>query len=160
MTVAVWRIATEGKTYPADDLSGTGAMKSGGRWNSVGVPVVYAASNIALAVLETIVHFNTTGLPLNRYLVRIDIPDDIWEKRTIIAPGDLVGWDAIPAGRTSIKTGDEWVSSHAALLLQVPSIIVPEESNILVKPHHEATARLKVSMVRRWVYDQRLRDGR
>jgi RES domain-containing protein len=54
MTVAVWRIGTEAPTYAANDLSGNGARITGGRWNSKGVPVVYSASNIALATLETV----------------------------------------------------------------------------------------------------------
>ena len=54
MTVAVWRIALEAPTYTADDLSGTGAKISGGRWNSKGTPLVYSASNIALATIETV----------------------------------------------------------------------------------------------------------
>ena len=33
MSVTVWRIATDTKSYEADDLSGAGAKATGGRWN-------------------------------------------------------------------------------------------------------------------------------
>jgi RES domain-containing protein len=40
------------------DLSGTGAERHGGRWNSPGLPVVYLAGQSALAVLEVRVHLD------------------------------------------------------------------------------------------------------
>ena len=102
MSVSVWRIATDTKDYEADDLSGKGAEITGGRWNDKGTPLVYTSTNRSLAALETIVHLNSGGLPLNRYLVEIVIPDDVWNAAEEIdhttAP---VGWDAEPASRTS-----------------------------------------------------------
>jgi RES domain-containing protein len=35
---AVWRIALDAPLFKADDLSGEGAKKSGGRWNKKGPP--------------------------------------------------------------------------------------------------------------------------
>lgn len=78
MSHSVWRIATDTNDYEADDLSGEGAKITGGRWNEVGVPMLYTSGSRALASLETIVHLNAGGLPLNRYLVEIDVPTDIW----------------------------------------------------------------------------------
>ena len=77
----VWRIATASPVYAADDLSGEGARLTGGRWNSPGMALLYTSSTIALAVLETVVHLSSGGLPLNRYLIRIDIPDNLWVLR-------------------------------------------------------------------------------
>lgn len=48
-TVSLWRIAKHTAVYHASDLSGGGAKSTGGRWNSKGVAVVYAATSIALA---------------------------------------------------------------------------------------------------------------
>lgn len=60
----------------------------------------YSSENIALAVHETVVHLRTGGLPLNRYLLRIDVPDDVWAARHVLTPP--VGWDALPAGMVSV----------------------------------------------------------
>ena len=77
----VWRIASQSLGYSAKDLSGTGAKITGGRWNSMGIPVLYCAESPSLACLETLVHLGTSDLPLQRYLVAIDIPDRIWKTR-------------------------------------------------------------------------------
>lgn len=75
MTVALWRIAANTAQYVANDLSGTGAKNTGGRWNPIGIAVTYTSENISLAVHETIVHLRSGGLPLSRYLVRVDVPN-------------------------------------------------------------------------------------
>lgn len=82
MTVSLWRIATDTTDYEADDLSGRGAELTGGRWNRKGTPVVYTASTPSLACLEAVVHLGASALPLNRFLVRIDVPDDVFGVRS------------------------------------------------------------------------------
>ena len=95
MSVSIWRIAVDAPNYLADDLSGEGAKRSGGRWNRCGLPVVYCASNVSLCVLETIVHIQTDDLPLNRYLVEVNIPDALWKSRLVLE-------DPAPQERSSI----------------------------------------------------------
>lgn len=153
--VALWRIAIDTPDYTADDISGAGSKVTGGRWNRKGNAVVYASSTIALACLETVVHLGSTGLPLNRYLVRIEIGAAEWKARRTVEPGDLpVGWDAQPEGKVSLDIGDRWITEAAAPILVVPSAIIPEESNILVNPVLATT--LTGVKVRRWLYDPRL----
>lgn len=153
----IWRIATAGPNWAADDLSGSGSARSAGRWNSNGVPVVYASTTIALACLETVVH--VAGLPVRRWLVAIDVPEVHWQVRTELAPDDLPGWDAKPAGAASSGWGDRWLASHTSLLAAVPSVIVPEELNVLINPGHPACASLVACVVRPWSYDCRLLPG-
>lgn len=138
-------------------MSGAGASISGGRWNDKGVSVVYTSENRALACLETIVYLNAGGLPFNRYLVEIDIPDDVWNAAKVAAPSMLpVGWDAEPAGLESIRYGSDWVAGGKTALLLVPSVIVPEERNALINPLHADATRIEVRKVRKWLYDPRL----
>ncbi len=157
MSQTIWRIATDTPAYEADDLSGAGAKATGGRWNEVGLAVLYGSQTIALACLETIVHLNSSGLPLSRYLVAIDIPDPIWSNaQRETAASLMVGWDAEPAGRVSIGFGTDWLKSSSSALLLVPSVIVPEEVNVLINPAHPDSQQLKARKVRKWLYDPRL----
>jgi RES domain-containing protein len=154
---SLWRIAADTPDYGADDLSGLGAQKSGGRWNRKGTPVVYASHTIALACLETVVNLGgSIPLPLNRYLVRIDVPEDAWTSRTVFDPSLHTGWDAVPPGLVSLDRGTMWAKSNVSLLLEVPSVVVPEERNVLINPAHPTAATLVAKKVRRWTYDGRL----
>lgn len=155
--MSLWRIATEGREFRANDLTGTGAERSGGRWNRPGLAVVYTSSSIALACLETVVHLGAAGLPLNRYLVRIDVPDDVWQAQELRTRDALPPeWDAIPEGSTSLDVGDAWLRSRRSALLAVPSVVVPEELNVLLNPAHPDAARISAHTLRRWHYDGRL----
>jgi len=158
---SVWRIGTDTPAYEAHDLSGTGAKATGGRWNAAGTPVLYTSQTRSLACLETVVHFNAAGLPFNRYLVEVTIPDDVWAAAQVESAGSLpVGWDAEPAGRASIQFGTTWIHAGASALLVVPSIIVPEECNVLVNPRHADSTRITAVKIRKWLYDPRLGRSR
>lgn len=154
--VSLWRIAADTPDYEAHDLSGKGAELSGGRWNRPGTPLVYASSTRALACLETVVHLARTPLPLNRYLVEIGVPEAAWSEAVTLDPGELIGWDAMPAGKASLDWGTAWAQSGRSLLARVPSALVPEEHNLLINPRHPAAGSLRAAKRRRWLYDARL----
>lgn len=125
MSGYVWRIAANTPDYGADDRSGKGAERTGGRWNRKGTPLIYASASIALACLETVVHLSGgVSLPLNRYIVRISISANAWRKRTVFDPTTHVGWDAAPPGLVSMDWGTQWAVSGASLIAQVPSVVV------------------------------------
>lgn len=156
MSVVVFRIATSAATYRADDLSGTGAKMDGGRWNEKGLAVLYTSESRALACLETVVHLNQGGLPLNRYLIEVTIPDDAWNAREEVDVTTLVGWDAEPASIVSISYGTQWLRDGRSAVLVVPSVLAPEEKNILINPKHSDSAIIKARSMRRWAYDPRI----
>ena len=157
MSRTAYRIGTDTPSYVAEDLTGAGARTTGGRWNEKGLPVTYAAENRALACLETLVHLAAGGLPLNRYLVELTIPDAIWAAALRKTPATLpTGWNAEPAGRDSIAFGTQWLRSQASALLIIPSAIVPEEHCILLNPAHPDSAAIAATKTRRWLYDPRL----
>lgn len=154
---SIWRIAKHTAEYPATDLSGGGAKRTGGRWNSKGKPVVYASSTIALATLETLVHLGEKIAIRNAFLVRINVPASVWSAREIIEANELdVTWVAEPAGATTITFGDHWLDKSTGPLLLVPSVIVPEEYNVLINPNHPSSKKITAEVARQFVYDPRL----
>ena len=96
------------------------------------------------------------ALPLNRYLVEIKIPNALWNSRVIFDPATQVGWDAEPAGKVSMDWGSAWAGGCTTLLAEVPSVIVPEEQNVLINPNHPEAVQIVAVKIRKWTYDQRL----
>jgi hypothetical protein len=100
--ISLCRVATETRRFSADDLSGSGAAVDPGRWNRLGDAVLYAATSVALATLETAAHVAPAGLPLNKFLVRISVPNKVWRRRQALDVSKLgPAWNAIPAGLVS-----------------------------------------------------------
>lgn len=95
---------------------------------------------------------------MNRYLVEIDVPDDVWAKREEIDIAKLPpAWAAIPAGGASVKVGSNWLSSLASPILMVPSVIVPEEWVSLINPKHLEASRITAKVVRLFEYNRLFR---
>ena len=152
----VYRIAAAGPAWDEMDLRGLGAKAAGGRWNSVGVPMVYTASSISLAVLETVVHLGAGVFPMNRYIIEIEIPDGDFAKRKVVAPAALPpAWDSNPASFKSAQFGDAWIRATSGLVLSVPSVVVPPERNLLLNPGHPAMSGVKARNLGKYVYDTR-----
>jgi len=153
----VWRIGTTTRDYPAQDMSGRGAEITGGRWNSKGVPVVYSASSVSLACLETLVHFNGEDLPLNRYIIEIDIPSAVWAKRKRMTAKMLPPtWDAVPAALASVSFGDGWCKAGAQAVLEVPSAIIGHDRIYVINPLHADAKLINATAGEKFLYDHRL----
>jgi RES domain-containing protein len=153
----LWRIAKHTAEYEATDLSGGGAKVAGGRWNSRGTPVVYAASTISLATLEALAHLGDNISIRNAFLVQISVPQSVWRRRELIEAKSLPPtWVAEPPGSTTMLFGDRWIAGMSAPLLLVPSVIVPEEYNVLINPAHPQAKGITAMVLRQYVYDPRL----
>jgi RES domain-containing protein len=156
VTVSLWRIAADTLLWTAEDVGGKGAAQRGARWNHAGEHVIYASTTIALAAWETRAHFGRGArLPWNRYLVRIEVTDNVWAAREVVAHPPPVGWDTIPQGLVSRATGSGWLGAGRSALLAVPSVIVVEKDNVRINPAHADARRLSAAKVRRFVYDPR-----
>src|ERR1051325_7166911 len=92
-------------------LSGKGAAIKGGRWNSIGVELIYTAANRSLAMAEIAVHFTLATLPGDYMMGTIFILDDISLQKLTIAdlPKD---WNTFPHPSTTQITGDKFVSDN------------------------------------------------
>lgn len=141
-------------------LSGEGARLNGGRWNTVGQPLVYTSSSMELALLETTVHFDgTPSFDLPPYiLVTIDLPDSLV---AYLDPQSLpFGWqlyDDYPAEELSGFLQKSFRQT-GALALAVPSVIIPQSvgRNVLLNPLHTSMNEVKILDIRPYVIDPRL----
>ena len=118
----------------ADDLSGKGAEIYGGRWNSPGKPVLYTSVTKSLSLLEVLVHLPYGITPKDLVLISLSISLDT---KDIFLPSELPdNWKQIPPSRQTREIGDQWLNERGFLALQVPSVILPGEHNILLNPVH------------------------
>jgi RES domain-containing protein len=153
--VKVFRI--ERQKYLSTTLQGIGAsMTDGFRWNSQHTRIVYTSESRSLAMLEIAVHLNIhENLPNDRYLLEIDIPDNIQILEVMLE--DLPeNWDAKPPTLETQTIGDDFVYGNDAAVLKVPSAIIPEEFNYLINPNHKDAKRIKVFNERKLEFDERL----
>ena len=129
-------------------------MLKGGRWNSPGKRVIYAAETFAGAVLEVLVHANLGFIPLTQSVVRINIPEMIAVER--IDAGTVPDWEAedVVASR---RFGDRWIEERRTAVLLVPSVILRgRESNVVFNPEHPEFAGIKASEPEPVAWDPRL----
>jgi RES domain-containing protein len=141
--------------HAARALSGEGARLYGGRWSPPGRPCVYAADSRALATLEMLVHLpgHTRSLPYR--LLTIEVPDESVTR----APHLPTAWNAMPPGRASQTVGAEWLAARKTAALMVPSVIIPEESNLLLNPQAPGFDAIRVLEERDLRFDLRLPDA-
>ena len=136
------------------DLSGNGAKIAGGRWNSIGIPVVYTAESRALAALEIAVHTPLNVVPEDYMMVTIFIPKaSIHEIQTKDLPPN---WKSFPENRHTQTLGDKYFREGSYLGLKVPSAVILGDHNILLNPLHPEFSKIKVVSAERFEFDQRL----
>ncbi|MGI0119632.1 RES family NAD+ phosphorylase [Zooshikella sp. RANM57] len=150
-----WRIAAPdyAKT-PHEMLSGEGAYLFGGRWNSKGTRVVYLAESLALASMELLVHLKQSDI-LKRYH-KLPVSFDsslVMDLDTDSLPSNWQSYEMEPETQA---TGDYWVQNKLSLLLKVPSVIIPEESNYLLNPEHPDFDKLQIGKIVKFEFDSRL----
>jgi RES domain-containing protein len=106
------------------DLSGEGAGLYGGRFNPPRIPAVYSSQNIALALLEILVHVDKSEVPRDYIVMAIRFAG-----RSVSRPrsADLLGIGQLTAIRFRM-------SAYYRSILRVPSVIVPREYNYVLFP--------------------------
>jgi RES domain-containing protein len=138
----------------APGLDGIGARRAGGRWNSPGTGLIYAAGSLALASLEYFVHvpppMRTAGKLPALTAVQIELPPEAGVEDL---SDDFAGLDDMALTR---RHGDNWVRERRSLALRVPSLVVRQEWNLLVNPEHPEMARVRVLRQEPFVFDPRL----
>ncbi len=146
-----WRIANEAVAL---DRNCEGARKSGGHWHEEGIPALYAAMTVELAVLEKLVHCERDEPDL--VLVAIDLPDE--PALGLDMHPDMLpkGWDDIEDAGSAAAFGTVFLKRCSHLYLRVPSVVVREGWNLIVNPLHPAYAQVRLGIARPFGFDPRL----
>lgn len=146
-----WRIVKE--KHAATAFTSEGAAKSGGRWNSRGVPVVYTSSTKSLAALEILVHLNPPML-FKYAAICIQFDHALVEAISFAKlPRD---WRDEPPPRSTKVLGDAWVREARSAVLALPSIIISEELNYLLNPAHPDFKKISIGKPKGFAFDPRL----
>lgn len=134
------------RQYMDDPLDGIGASLMGNRWNSKGVRMAYTSGSRALCCLELLVHVSASTVPDELVLAEVEVPEDLII-RSKYAPGGSV---------SQRQHGDVWVKRARSAAMLVPSVIIPEEMNLLINPEHPDAGKIQLIEVKPYSFDARL----
>jgi RES domain-containing protein len=137
------------------DLSGEGARKFGGRWNSKGTAMVYAAESRALCTAELAVHLALGILPKGYRMISILIPDHtkIGEIDKNELPDD---WKSFPYQPCTQEMGDAFIQKLEFAVMKVPSAVVPGDHSYLLNPSHPEFKGTRIIHSEPFDFDERL----
>ncbi len=138
-------------------LLGEGARLYGGRWNPVGVPLLYTSATPELALLESLVHLDET--PFEELppfvLLEIELPDSIEVFDEEQLPE---GWNRVPEPPGLNQFLRSWLNRpDGKLAYSVPSVIMPWSRNMLVNPLHALMEQVRVVRQEVFRFNNRLK---
>jgi RES domain-containing protein len=146
--MVIWRISRH------RDLSGMGGLRASGRWHHRGQPVVYLSENPASALLEVCVHTASNDIPPEYTLLTVEGPD---------LATDTIALDSLPDDwRTRFdatrQLGTDWLRSNRAVLLRIPSAVVPHTTNFLFNPLHGDAKAFQITEAASYPFDSRIKS--
>lgn len=131
---------------------GEGSFRFGGRWNSRGIRAVYTAGSLSLAVLEMLVHLQDVEIVFGYSYVEARFDEILVED-----VGNLPeNWQVSPSSPPVQKIGDNWIKQTSSVVLRVPSVIIPLESNYLINPLHKDFSKISLGNLQNFTFDERL----
>ena len=148
---SAWRLTKTKYLRAAWD--GAGARKAGGRWNSVGVAVVYTSGTLSLTLVEVLVHLPSGVLPAYS-AIRVEFDEALV---SAVAPSRLPSdWRDSPPPSGTRAIGDRWFAAGSSAVLRVPSVVVRGEFNYVMNPSHPDFGRLVIGRPTAFPFDPRL----
>ncbi len=147
----LWRIGRA--VFAESAFTGEGSRLFGGRWNPKGVRLVYTSTSLALAAVEYFVNIDPS-----------DAPDDLIASEAVLPPTvsiehldpSLLLSAELTNSLVTKKIGAEWIRSRRSLALQVPSLAVEDDWNLLLNPEHPEFPTISLLPSRPWHFDQRM----
>jgi RES domain-containing protein len=117
--------------------------------------MVYLGGSRALAALEMLVHLTSPLSRAKRYqIIQVEIPAELVATYPLgILPPQ---WQNHPPDSLTQEIGDDWLQAEGQLALRIPSILIPEEHNLLLNPNHPDFLKIKEHPPKDFSFDSRL----
>lgn len=141
----------------ADDLSGFGAYKTGGRWNPKGYYALYLSEHPCGAILEILIHMPPQILPEDYSLIIYNISDTAEivtiEESELPSSWRQGGFDLVAFQ----EFGRKHLFDANKLGLKIHSSVAYPSHNYILNPKHEKfNVLVKISDIKKYVFDSRL----
>ena len=136
------------------NLSGAGSAKYGGRWNPKGSYVLYTAATPSLAMLEWLAHARDRDMDDVYCIATLLLPEGPLQK---FSPDQLPdNWKDFPPPPKLKQYGADMIASSQWLGMEMPSVLLPIDFNIILNVHHPLFQKLIIEDVCILKPDQRL----
>ncbi|HEY1792906.1 MAG TPA: RES family NAD+ phosphorylase [Opitutaceae bacterium] len=147
-----WRLCNAKRSATA--LTGEGAAKFPGRWNSTGRSVVYMSESRSLAALEVLAHTEDTSLlgAVKWVAIQVEFDGGLVSEVRRLPPN----WSELPSPASTRAVGDEWIEKRRSLVLRVPSVVTAGEFNLLLNPRHPDLAKARIGSPQAFRFDSRI----
>lgn len=120
--------------------------------------MVYTSSSLALAAVEFFVHLDPSVAPDDLVSISATIPSNLSVERISLKnlPSD---WRTID--NPELQTiGTEWAASMRSVALEVPSVAIEGEWNLLLNPAHSQFTKIEMARPQPFHFDKRMFKGR
>ncbi len=135
-------------------LSGSG---NEGRWCGNGRKVIYTSSSIALACLENILRRSGSGFSMDFRTIFYKVPDDAILEEVLVNDLDA-DWRLKSNYSYCQLEGNKWYDKKNSLILKVPSAIIPDEYNYVIKTTSADIKHIKIMDDKPFMPDERLEN--
>lgn len=114
---------------------------------------MYGAYSMALAALEYAVH--TGRRPVDVCLMKLEMPDD-----SILTIESIIG-GALPGNWSYVEEqtqhlGTAWLQAKSSIALEVPSVVIPPERNLILNPAHPRFGEVRLLETSPFFFDPRI----
>jgi RES domain-containing protein len=123
----------------------------GGRYSPKGIPAVYTAQSVSLALLEVLVHLEKSEIPEDYVAMGIEL-----DRRQVqsLSDGTIKRVESVALSQNPSLDSFQR-EFYAQPVLRVPSVIIPREYNYLLLPAAAQFA-ARILWVEPFRFDQRL----
>ena len=146
----VWRVSFR------ESLNGSDVA---GRWNEKGITVLYTSANPSLCSWEYFAHqVSGNEWPMDLKLLKIEIPDN--HNAIIKIPLNKlpIGWNRLTYQKNVRETARLRLISQNLLGIWVPSVIIPEDLNLILNPSYpDYKGLIKRKEIIPFEYDERFK---